>query len=58
MRPDRVSATKTCKVRNRRVNALSGLSKLRPDLQYQWVQRKKKYPVNGYYKQDHPFTES
>ncbi len=48
MRPDRVSATTTRKVWNRRVNALSGLSKLRPDLQYQWVLRKTEYPANGY----------
>ena len=31
------------------MNALSGLSKLRPDLQYQWVLRKTEYPVNGYF---------
>ncbi len=48
MRPDRVSATKPQKVRNRRVNALSGLSKFRPDLQYQWVFRKAEYHLNGY----------
>ena len=31
------------------MNVLSGLSKLRPDLQYQWVLRKTEYPVNGYF---------
>ncbi len=50
MRPDRVSATKTWKVWNPRVNELSGLTKIRPDLQYQWVQRKTEYPVNSYEK--------
>ena len=30
------------------MNALSGLSKLRPDLQNQWVHRKTEYPVSGY----------
>ncbi len=48
MRPDRTPTTKTQKVWNRRVNALSGLSKLRPDLQYQWVHRKTEYTLNGY----------
>ena len=48
MRPDRVSATKTLKVWNRRVIALSGLSKLRPDLQDPWVLRQTECPLNGY----------